>query len=141
MHWRPQGLIHFFGRLVRQINKRINIEFVGVSSYEGTSSSGHVRITHDLTFDIKGRDVLLVEDIVDTGITLDYLRKVLLVREPQSLKTCAFMSKPEAHLSTQSLDYVGFEIGDEFVVGYGLDYNGKYRNLPHIAELSFDEKK
>ncbi len=133
-----KGSVIFLSDLVRQINCRMHIEFIGVSSYHGTESTGHVRITHDLAAHLKGRHVLLVEDIVDTGLTLDYLIDTLKVREPASLKVCSLLSKPESHMMKHHIDYVGFEVSNEFVVGYGLDLNGLYRNLPHIAQVQGD---
>jgi hypoxanthine phosphoribosyltransferase len=130
-----KGSVLFFADLIRKITRPVQIEFIGVSSYAGTESTGHVRITHDLSADIKGKHILLVEDIVDTGMTIDYLMNTLKVREPKSLKVCALLSKPDSHIMKGHLDYVGFEISREFVVGYGLDLNGAYRALPHIAQI------
>lgn len=130
-----KGALIFLADLVRSIDLPTTMEFIGVSSYDGTSSTGHVRLTHDLTADIKGRHVLLVEDIIDTGRTIDYLMDVLRVREPQSLRVASFLSKPEAHVLTTPIDYVGFEISKEFVIGYGLDLDQYYRNLPYVAQV------
>jgi hypoxanthine phosphoribosyltransferase len=121
--------------LVRKISCPMNIEFIGVSSYEGTSSTGEVRITSDLYQEIRGRHVLVVEDIVDTGRTVDFLLDVLRVRGPKSLKICTLLSKPDAHIMNNKVDYVGFEITNEFVVGYGLDLDGNYREIPYIAQI------
>jgi len=133
-----KGSFIFLADLVRSIQLPLNIEFIGVSSYKGTESSGHVRITQDLTAEIKGANVLLVEDIVDTGLTIDYLIETLGVRQPKSLRVCSLLSKPEAHIMTHKIDYVGFEISTEFVVGYGLDLNDRYRELPYIAQVISD---
>jgi hypoxanthine phosphoribosyltransferase len=111
------------------------VEFIGVASYAGTKSSGRVRLTYDLTADIKGKNVLLIEDIIDTGHTIDYLLDTLKVREPKSLRVAAFLSKPESHQMHHHLDYVGFEISKEFVIGYGLDLDGYYRNLPFLGQV------
>ena len=130
-----KGSVIFLADLMRHITAPQRLEFIGVASYDGTVSTGHVRITHDLTAEIKGKNILLVEDIVDTGMTIDFLMDTLKVREPKSLKICALLSKPDAHIMHNDLDYVGFEISKEFVVGYGLDFNGRYRELPYIAQV------
>jgi hypoxanthine phosphoribosyltransferase len=130
-----KGSVIFLADLVRHIKSPLRLEFIGVASYEGTKSTGHVRITNDLSADIKGKNVLVVEDIVDTGMTIDFLIDTLKVREPKSLKICALLSKPDAHIMHNTLDYVGFEISKEFVIGYGLDFNGLYRELPYIAQV------
>jgi len=130
-----KGSIIFLSDLIRNLNLPVSIEFIGCASYEGTKSTGHVQITTDLTADIKDKNVLLVEDIVDTGMTIDYILNTLRVREPKSLKICALLSKPDSHIMKHKLDYVGFEISKEFVVGYGLDYNGRYRELPYVAQV------
>ena len=130
-----KGAFVFLADLVRSIDVPVSVEFIGVASYAGTRSTGHVRLTHDLATDIKGRHVLLIEDIIDTGHTIDYLLDTLTVRGPKSLKVAAFLSKPEAHAMTHRLDYVAFEIGREFVIGYGLDLDQQYRNLPYLAQV------
>ena len=130
-----KGSFIFAADLLRSLSIPAQIEFMGLKSYEGQQSTGRVQITMDLGIDIKDKDVLLIEDIVDTGTTLEFLNDTLQVREPASLKIATLLSKPEAHLNDFKLDYVGFEIADEFVVGYGLDVDGKYRELDHIAEL------
>lgn len=130
-----KGSVLFFADLVRAIKLPVKFEFIGVKSYEGTTSTGHVQITTDLSADIKGKNVLVVEDIVDTGMTIDFLINTLNVREPKSLKVCALLSKPDAHVMKNTIDYVGFEISREFVIGYGLDLDGAYRNLPFIAQV------
>ncbi len=131
-----KGAVIFLADLVRHVDLPLSIEFIGVASYSGTKSTGHVRLTYDLTADIKGKNVLLVEDIIDTGHTIDYLIDTLRVREPKSLRVATFLSKPEAHAMHNKLDYVGFEISKEFVIGYGLDLDQKYRNLPYLAQVT-----
>lgn len=132
-----KGAIIFMSDLVRNITIPVEFDFMAVSSY-GTSSrsSGVVRILKDLEQNIKDRHVLLVEDIVDTGLTLKYLLENLQTREPASLKTCTLLDKPERRLVKVNVDYNGFAIPDEFVVGYGLDYDQKFRNLRDILMLS-----
>jgi hypoxanthine phosphoribosyltransferase len=130
-----KGALIFLADLVRSIDLPTTIEFIGVSSYDGTSSTGHVRLTHDLSADIKDRHVLLVEDIIDTGRTIDYLMDTLRVRGPKSLRVASFLSKPEAHVLATPIDYIGFEISKEFVIGYGLDLDQYYRNLPYVAQV------
>jgi len=132
-----RGAVIFLSDLIRQIAVPHEIDFMAVSSYGGTSteSSGVVRILMDLTTSIEGRDVLIVEDIVDTGLTLSYIIDNLKTRRPASLRTCALMNKHERRKVDVPLDYVGFDIPNKFVVGYGLDYDEKYRNLPFIGVL------
>jgi hypoxanthine phosphoribosyltransferase len=130
-----KGAFIFLADLVRAIGSPVTVEFIGVASYAGTKSTGHVRLTHDLSADIKDRHVLLVEDIIDTGHTIDYLIETLNVRGPKSLKVAAFLSKPEAHDMHHQIDYVGFEISREFVIGYGLDLDQYYRNLPYLGQV------
>ncbi|MFY7929109.1 MAG: hypoxanthine phosphoribosyltransferase [Oligoflexus sp.] len=127
-----KGSFMFLADLVRSLTIDCQVEFIGVASYEGMHSTGHVRITNDLTLDIEGKDVLLVEDIIDTGTTIDYLLRTFQVRAPRSLKVCCLLSKPEAHQVKIDIDYTGFEIGKEFVIGYGLDLDGRFRNLPDL---------
>lgn len=130
-----KGSVIFMADLIRTIKLPMNCDFIGVSSYEGTSSTGHVRITHDLKVDIAGKDVLLVEDIIDTGLTVDYLLKIFSARNVNSLKVCSLLSKPKAHKIDIPISYVGFEISNEFVVGYGLDLDEKYRELPEVLQI------
>ncbi len=133
-----KGSFMFFADLVRQIDLPTNLVFLGVSSYGGaTESSGAVRLTHDLTLDIRDRDVLIVEDIVDTGLTMSYLLDILRARAPRSLRVCTLLHKPARKRVDVPLDYVGFTIDDVFVVGYGLDYDERYRNVPYIGVLRF----
>lgn len=130
-----KGSFIFTADLCRAIPGPVNIEFLGVTSYgDDTKSSGAVRITHDLSRSIKERHVIIVEDIVDTGLTLEYLKRVLSARRPASLRICALLEKPQGG-SPVKPDYVGFQIGDEFVVGYGLDWAQRYRNLPYVGAI------
>ena len=128
-----KGSFIFLADLTRSIEAPVTIDFLGVSSYAGTESTGVVKITHDLTKPIAGKHVLIVEDIVDTGLTLQYLVENLKTRNPASLKVACLLDKPSRAKVRVPVEYVGFTIDDEFVVGYGLDYDGLYRNLPYIA--------
>src|ERR671910_88365 len=131
-----RGAVIVLGDLMRKIDLPCEIDFMDISSYgTGTSSSGVVRILKDLEEDITDRHVLIVEDIIDTGLTLSYLRRSLLARGPASLEICALLSKPSRRRTDLDVRYLGFEVPDEFVVGYGLDYAGAYRNLPDICIL------
>ena len=130
-----KGSFIFFADLVRTLDLDIQVDFIGVASYVGMESTGQVRITSDLTSSIEGKNVLLVEDIVDSGVTVDFLLDVLRVRNPKSLRICALLSKPEARKMHHPVDYIGFEIAREFVVGYGLDLDGRYRQLPNIMQV------
>ena len=131
-----KGSFMFYSDLIREINTDITCEFFGVSSYNGgTSSSGEVKVTLDLSTPVEGQHVILVEDIVDTGLTMNYLKKAIESRNPASLTTVALLEKPEALKVPCKLDFVGFQIANEFVVGYGLDYDGYFRNLPYIAQV------
>lgn len=131
-----KGGFVFLADLFRSISIPVELDFLAISSYgAGTTSSGVVRIHKDLDVDIGGRDVIVVEDIVDSGLSLQYIKEYLLKHKPASLKTCVLLDKPEAHKLEVNFDYVGFEIGNEFVVGYGLDFNERYRNLPYIGIL------
>lgn len=131
-----KGSFMFYSDLIRSIETDVTCEFFGVSSYHGaTSSSGEVKVTLDLTQPVEGKHVVLVEDIVDTGLTMNYLIQSLQSRKPASLTTVALLEKPEALKVPCKLDHVGFKISNEFVVGYGLDYQGFYRNLPFIGQV------
>jgi hypoxanthine phosphoribosyltransferase len=131
-----KGGFLFLGDLVRAMGARVTLDFIAVSSYgEGTHSSGEVRMLKDLDSGLEGRHVIIIEDIVDTGLTLSYLQEILRARAPKSLKTACLLSKPSRRQVEVKVDYVGFTIDDRFVVGYGLDYREKYRNLPFIAAL------
>ena len=129
-----KGASVFVADLMRKINLNVNIDFMSVSSYgSGTVSSGTVKILKDLDVDIKDKNVLIVEDIIDSGITLRNLYATLMTREPRSLKLCTLLNKPARKKVDVNVDYVGFVIEDKFIVGYGIDYDEKYRNLPYIA--------
>ena len=131
-----KGAFVFLADLVRSIDLPLTVDFLGLSSYgDKTETSGVVRITNDLTQPIKRRDVLVVEDIVDSGLTMKFLLENLETRLPASLKVCAFLDKPARRRVQVRVDYTGFEIEDRFVVGYGLDYAGRYRNLPYLGVL------
>ncbi|MDD4753190.1 MAG: hypoxanthine phosphoribosyltransferase, partial [Desulfitobacteriaceae bacterium] len=125
-----KGSIVFMSDLIRAIDLPLEIDFMEVSSYgHSTKSSGAVRILKDLDVDIEGRDMLVVEDIIDTGLTLNYLMEILRARKPASLKVCTFLNKPSRRKVKMEADFNGYDIPDEFAVGYGLDYAEKYRNL------------
>lgn len=131
-----KGGFMFMADLVRAMSDRVTMDFMAVSSYgKGTTSSGQVRVLKDLDSNVEGRHVILVEDIVDTGLTLHYLQDLLRARAPKTLKTACLLSKPSRRKVDVTVDYIGFTIEDHFVVGYGLDYAEKYRNLPYIAVL------
>jgi hypoxanthine phosphoribosyltransferase len=131
-----KGGFMFMADLVRAMSDRVTMDFMAVSSYgKGTTSSGQVRVLKDLDSNVEGRHVILVEDIVDTGLTLHYLQDLLKARAPQSLRTACLLSKPSRRKVDVKVDYIGFTIEDHFVVGYGLDYAEKFRNLPYIAVL------
>ncbi len=129
-----KGGFVFMSDLVRSMTARVTLDFIAVSSYgAGTKSSGEVRFQKDLDTSLEGRHVIVVEDIVDTGLTLKYLQEILRSRAPKSLKTACLLSKPSRRKVVVAVEYIGFTIEDKFVVGYGLDYAGRYRNLPYIA--------
>ncbi len=128
-----KGAFMFFSDIVKLIQTPIDIDFLIASSYAGIHSTGEIKVHSDSREDIKDRHVLLIEDIVDTGLTLKYIKDMLLSRNPASLKICAFLDKKVRRKVDVHLDYTGFEIPDEYVVGYGLDYENKFRNLPYIA--------
>jgi len=131
-----KGCVIFLSDLVREIDLPLTMDFMVVSSYgSSTKSSGVVRIIKDLEKDITGKDVLIVEDIVDTGLTLNYIVDYLKSRNARSVKICTLLDKPERRKAEVDLEYVGFHIPDEFVVGYGLDYAEEYRNLPFVCVL------
>ncbi|WP_027701432.1 hypoxanthine phosphoribosyltransferase [Metaclostridioides mangenotii] len=129
-----KGASVFVADLIRCINLDVNIDFMSVSSYgAGTQTSGSVKILKDLDVNIEGKNVLVVEDIIDSGLTLSNLVATLETRKPKSLKLCTLLDKPERRTADIYVDYVGFVIEDKFIVGYGIDYDEKYRNLPYIA--------
>ena len=131
-----KGAFVFASDLVRNISRPVQMDFMIASSYgAGTKSSGTVKIMKDLDFDIAGKHVLIIEDIIDSGLTMKYLIKNLQTRHPASVKLCALLSKPSRRQTDVAIDYCGWEVPDEFLVGYGLDYEEKYRNLPCIGIL------
>lgn len=135
-----KGSVFFTVELAKRITSPVELEFMCVSSYgAGTKSSGIVKIVKDLDVNIEGKNVLLVEDIIDSGRTLSYLLENLKTRNPKTLKLCTLLDKPERRVVNVDVDYVGFEIPDEFVVGFGLDYNQQYRNLPYIGYVEIEE--
>ena len=126
-----KGSVFFTCELAKRITVPVSMDFMSVSSYgDGTKSSGVVRIAKDLDETLEGKDVIVIEDIIDSGRTLSYLMEILSKRNPASLRLCTLLDKPDRRVARVKVDYVGFEIPDEFVVGYGLDYAQKYRNLP-----------
>jgi hypoxanthine phosphoribosyltransferase len=129
-----KGAFVFLSDLARVMSRPVTLDFIAVSSYgAATKSSGQVRLLKDLDIPLEGRNVIIVEDIVDTGLTLSYLLEILRARNPKSLKTACLLSKPDRRQIDVPVEYVGFEIEDRFVVGYGLDHAGQFRNLPFIA--------
>lgn len=131
-----KGSVVFMADLMRAITINANIDFLSVSSYgSGVKTTGVVKILKDLDVSIEGKDVLVVEDILDSGLTLSYILGILGDRNPKSIKICTFLDKPERRKTDLKADYTGFEVPDEFVVGYGLDYAEKYRNLPVVGVL------
>src|SRR5215208_2486746 len=136
-----KGAVFFIADLMRELEVHCAIDFMAVASYgSSTDSSGVVRILKDLDASIEGRDVLIVEDIVDSGLTLSYLLRTLKARNPASLEVCALLTKPERRKVELPIRYVGFEIPNRFVVGYGLDHAERFRNLPYVAVLSKGEQ-
>jgi hypoxanthine phosphoribosyltransferase len=131
-----KGGFMFMADLVREMSTRVSLDFMAVSSYgQGTKSSGQVMVLKDVDSSLEGRDIVIVEDIVDTGLTLHYLQDILKARAPRSVRTACLLNKPSRRKVDVQVDYIGFTIEDHFVVGYGLDYAERYRNLPYIAVL------
>lgn len=131
-----KGVIFFMTDLLREMDLMADIDFIDVSSYHGgTASSGQVTLEQDISVDIKDRDVIIVEDILDSGRTLAYLKDLLESRNPRSFKICTLLDKPEGRAVEAKADYVGFDVPNEFLVGYGLDYQEFYRNLPYVGVL------
>ena len=132
-----KGVVMFFGDVVKRITIPCQIDFMWISSYKGTESTGGMTVNRDVSCDLKGRHVVILEDIYDTGNSLDFTYKHILSKEPASLKICTLLDKPERRNPNITLkpDYVGFTISNEFVVGYGLDYDEHYRNLPYVGVL------
>lgn len=135
-----KGGAPFMCELAKRVTTNVSLDFMSVSSYgAGTSSSGVVKIVKDLDEPLEGKDVLIIEDIIDSGRTLSHLLEIFKQRKPNSIKLCTLLDKPERRVVKDvEVDYVGFHIPDEFVVGYGLDYDQKYRNLPYIGVVKFD---
>ncbi len=132
-----KGVVVFYADMIRQIKVPCQMDFMWISSYAGTTSTGTMEVKRDISSDIQGRHVLILEDIYDTGNSLDFTYRHLLSKNPASLKICTFLDKPERRKPGITLkpDYVGYQVPNEFVVGYGLDYNEHYRNLPYIGVL------
>lgn len=132
-----KGAFMFCSDLIKKINRPIKLEFISLSSYgDNTNSSGNVRLEMDITANIEGKNVLIVEDIVDTGLTIKTLLEIMAVRKPKSVKLASLLYKPMKLKHKVAIDYLGFEIEDKFVIGYGLDYAGRYRELPYIGVLN-----
>lgn len=128
-----KGSVMFMSDLIKEMDLPVMIDFMSVSSYSGTTSTGVINILKDTDISVKDRDVLIVEDIIDTGLTLSHVKKLLEDRGTKSLKICTLLDKPSRRTVEMKGDYVGFEIPDEFVVGYGLDYDQHHRNLPYVG--------
>jgi hypoxanthine phosphoribosyltransferase len=136
-----KGSIFFLTDLARQMSGDVSMDFIAVSSYgSGTHTSGQVKLTRDLDSSIEGKTVIVVEDILDTGMTLQYLLRIFEQRKPRRIRVAVLLDKPERHIAKVRADYVGFTIPNEFVVGYGLDYAERYRNLPDIGVLTLGAK-
>ncbi len=132
-----KGSFMFCSDLIKKINRPLKLEFISLSSYgDSTNSSGNVRLEMDITANIEGKNVLIVEDIVDTGLTIKTLLELLSVRKPKKIKLASLLFKPSKLKHKVNIDYLGFEIEDKFVIGYGLDYAGRYRELPYIGMLN-----
>ncbi len=128
-----KGACVFFSDLIRHINMPLAVDFIIASSYVKKESSGNIKIHYDIRETIEGKDVLLIEDIVDTGITIDYLVKEISLKNPNSIKVCALLDKKDRRKVEAPIDYIGFDIPDLFIIGYGIDYENQYRNLPYIT--------
>lgn len=130
-----KGCAMFLVELAKRLKNTVILEFVEISSYEGTESTGKIKLNKDISQSIEGKDVIIIEDIIDTGRTLHYLVELLKSKNPNSLKIATLLSKPSRRTIELNVDYIGFQIEDIFVVGYGLDYNQRYRNLPYIGYI------
>ena len=128
-----KGAAIFAIELAMKVKANVRFEFIEISSYKGTKSTGVLKVNKDITSDIEGKDVLIVEDIIDTGRTLSYLRDYLLSKNPKSLKICTLIDKPSTRVFEVPVDYIGFEIEDKFIVGHGFDIDQDYRNIPYIG--------
>lgn len=130
-----KGSVMFMTELAKNMKSSVVLDFMDVSSYEGTESTGEVKINKDIRDSIEGKDVIIIEDIIDTGRTLTYVLEHLKQKNPNSIKIATMLSKPSKRIMELDVDYIGFAIDDKFVIGYGLDYNEKYRNLPYIGYI------
>lgn len=131
-----KGAAVFMIELAKKIKNSVGFEFIQVESYQGTESTGKIKLKQDLIDKIEGRNIIIIEDIVDTGRTLEYLREYIKKHNPKSVKVCTLLSKPSRRIVELNIDYIGFSIPDEFVIGFGMDYDQKYRNLPYIAKMN-----
>lgn len=131
-----KGATVFMIELAKKIKNSVEFEFIQVESYQGTESTGKIKLKQDLIDKIEGRNIIIIEDIVDTGRTLEYLREYIKKHNPKSVKVCTLLSKPSRRIVELNIDYIGFSIPDEFVIGFGMDYDQKYRNLPYIAKMN-----
>ena len=132
-----RGAAMFMVELAKRIKNNVEFEFIQLESYEGTESTGVVKLRQELTGKIEGKNIIIIEDIIDTGRTLEYLRDHIKTFKPKSVKICTLLSKPSRRIFELNVDYIGFSIPDEFVVGFGMDYNQKYRNLPYIGKIGW----
>ena len=130
-----RGAAMFMIELAKRIKNSVEFEFIHLESYEGENSTGNVKLKQELTGKIEGKNIIIIEDIIDTGRTLEYLREHIKKFNPKSVKICTLLSKPSRRVFELNVDYIGFSIPDEFVIGYGMDYNQKYRNLPFIGKI------
>ena len=135
-----KGAFIFLADLCRYITAPISIDFIATTSYKGTESTGDVRIIKDLKMDIRGKNILLVEDIIDTGYTVDYIIKYFNLHNPKSIRVCTLLDKRCMRKIDINIDYIGFEVGDQFLIGYGLDYYERYREMDYIAELLLERE-
>lgn len=131
-----KGAAVFMIELAKKIKNSVEFEFIQVESYQGTESTGKIKLKQDLIDKIEERNIIIIEDIVDTGRTLEYLREYIKKHNPKSVKVCTLLSKPSRRIVELNIDYIGFSIPDEFVIGFGMDYDQKYRNLPYIAKMN-----
>ena len=130
-----KGCATFMIQLANKIKNNVEFEFIQVESYEGEKSTGKIKLVQDLNGKVEGKNVIIIEDIIDTGRTLEYLKEHIKELKPKTLKICTLLNKPSRRTREIDVDYVGFTIPDEFVIGYGMDYNQKYRNLPYIGKM------
>lgn len=130
-----KGAATFMVELAKRIKNNVEFEFIQVASYEGATSTGNIKLTQDLIGKVEGKNIIIIEDIIDTGRTLEYLKDYIKQLNPKTTKICTLLSKPSRRIVELEVDYIGFSIPDEFVVGFGMDYNQKYRNLPYIGKI------